>query len=97
MYQRGKPPDGIMPDGIMRRPLVGTCAMKGSRREITAVDRIALAAMFSVTLLVLAMFRLSVESEMQPVPAAASAAMSSYVGLPFSEPDHRMTHQAGKH
>lgn len=91
MDQRGK-----SPDGIMRRPLAGACAMKGSRREITTVDRIALAAVFSVTLLVLGMFRLSVESAMQPLPAVASAAMSSYVGLPVSKADRGMTHKAGK-
>ena len=73
------------------RPLVGGCAMHASDREISTVDRFALAAMFSVTMLVLAMFKLTVDSPTQPNTAAASAAISSYVALPVSKPDRRMT------
>ena len=91
MHRRGK-----TRDPIVRRPLAGTCALKGGKGELTTVDRIALAAMFSVTMLVLAMFKLTVESAVPPIPAAASAAMSSYVGLPASKPDRRMAHTAGK-
>jgi hypothetical protein len=60
------------------------------------VDRIALVAMFSVTMLVLAMFKLTVDPAMQPMPAAASAAMSAYAGLPVSQSERRMPHIAGK-
>jgi len=79
------------PDDSVRRPLVGGCAMHASDRKLSTVDRFALAAMFSVTMLVLAMFKLTVDSPTQPIPAAASAAISSYAALPVSKPDRRMT------
>ena len=63
--------------------------MEGSDEGINTVDRVALAAAFSVAILILATAALTWKSAKQPIPAAASIAMSSYFGLPVSEPDRR--------
>jgi hypothetical protein len=85
------------PDDSVRRPSVGAYAMNAGDKEISTVDRFALAAMFAVTLLVLATFKLTVESPTQPIPAAATAAMSSYAALPVPEPDRRLPRTEGRH
>jgi hypothetical protein len=46
---------------------------------LSTVDRIALAAIFSVAILILVTFELTGKSAMQPMPAAATVSMSSYL------------------
>ena len=70
--------------------------MKGSVQRINTVDRIALAAAFSVAILILATAGLTWKSAKQPMPAAASIAMPSYFGLPVSELDRRRPNAARK-
>ena len=84
------------PGDILPRPIVDTRAMKGSVQGINTVDRIALAAAFSVAILILAMAGLTWKSAKQPMPAAASIAMPSYFGLPVSDPDRRRPNAARK-
>ena len=87
------------PDDIARGPLDDTCAMKGSKRGTSIVDRIALVAAFSVAILILVMFELTGKSALELTPATATVSMSSYFGLPVSKPNHRMstmTTTAGK-
>ena len=69
--------------------------MKGSVQGINTVDRIALAAAFSVAILILALAGLTWKSAKQPMPAA-SIAMPSYFGLPVSDPDRRRPNAARK-
>lgn len=61
-----------------------------SNRRISTVDRIALAATFAVSILILVMFALTIKWAMQPFPTPATVAMSSRVGLPASKPNRRM-------
>ena len=84
MLQQVKTPGDILP-----RPIVDTRAMEGSDEEISIVDRVALAAAFSVAILILATAGLTWKSAKQPIPAAASIAISSYFGPPPSELDRR--------
>ena len=84
------------PGDILPRSIVDTRAMKGSVQGINTVDRIALAAAFSVAILILAMAGLTWKSAKQPMPAAASIAMPSYFGLPVSDPDRRRPNAARK-
>jgi hypothetical protein len=91
MLQQATTPGDILP-----RPIVGTRVMKGSVQGINTVDRIALAAAFSVAILILAMAGLTWKSATQPMPAAASIAMPSYFGLPVSDQDRRRPNAARK-
>lgn len=61
----------------------------GSRERLQAVDRIALGAMFAVAILILVMSALTYKSAMQPVPPAASSAMSFHVGRHVPVSDRR--------
>jgi hypothetical protein len=81
---------------ILARPIVDTGEMKGSDKGINIVDRIALAAAFSVAMLILVMFALTYKSTMQPMPAAVSIVMSPYAGLHGSAPDRRRPNAARK-
>jgi hypothetical protein len=85
-----------IPGEILARPIVDTGAMKGGDKGINIVDRIALAAAFSVAILILVMVALTYKSAMQPMPAAVSIAMSPYAGLPLSAPDRRRPNAARK-
>jgi hypothetical protein len=84
------------PDDSVRRPIVDTRARKGNNRGINTADRIALGAMLAVAILILVMVALTCKSATQPMPAAASVAMSSYVGLPVSVSDRRMPNTSRK-
>jgi len=84
------------PDDILPRPIVDTRAMEESDEGISIVDRVALAAAFSVAILILATAGLTWKSAKQPMPAAASIAMPSYFGLPMSDPDRRRPNAARK-
>jgi len=90
MYQQAMTPDDLP------SPIVDTGAMKGSDKGISIVDRIALAAAFSVAMLILVMVALTYKSAMQPIPAAVSIAMSPYAGLPVSAPDRRRPNASRK-
>jgi DMSO/TMAO reductase YedYZ heme-binding membrane subunit len=80
----------ITPVDVLPQPIVDTGATKGSDKGINIVDRIALAAAFSVAMFILVMFALTYKSTMQPMPAAVSIVMSPYAGLHGSAPDrHR--------
>jgi hypothetical protein len=54
------------------------------------VDRIALGAMFAVAIIILVMSALTYKSAMQPVPAAASSAMSFHIGRHVPVSEHRL-------
>jgi hypothetical protein len=82
--------DGKKPNDIARGPLGDTCAKKGRNRGISTVDRIALVAMFSVAILVLAMLGLTGESATQVMSAATTISNSSHIGLRVSKPGRRI-------
>lgn len=63
---------------------------KESNARLSTVDRIALAAIFVVAILIVVMFGLTTRAAMQQIALAAPVAMSSYIGLPVSELDGRM-------
>ena len=84
MLQQTKTPGDTLP-----RPIVDTRAMKGTGAGIGTVDRIAMAAAFSVAILILAIAGLTCKSATQPMPAATFVAMSPYIDLHVSELDRR--------
>jgi hypothetical protein len=84
------------PDGMLSTLLVDNCTKKDGDLGISPVDRIALAAASSVALFILAIVGVTCESAKQPMPAAAVAAMSSYIGLPASALHRGMSNTPGK-
>jgi hypothetical protein len=84
------------PDDILLRPIGDSCAEEGGDRGISTVDRIALAAAFSVAILIVGMVGLMCESTKQPMPAAAVVAMSSYIGMPASALERRVSNATRK-
>jgi hypothetical protein len=90
VHPHGRTPDGKTPDDIAPGHIGDADAMEGSNSGISTADRIALAASFSAAILILVMFELTDRSAMQPMPAAAAAAISPYAGLPVSNPDRRI-------
>ena len=91
MLQQATTPGDILP-----RPIVDTGGTKVSDEGINIVDRIALAAAFSVAILILVMLALTYKSAMQPMPAAVSIAMSPCAGLPGSALERRRPNAARK-
>jgi len=69
---------------------IGARSTKGTRERLQTVDRIALGAMFAVAILILVMSALTYKSALQPVPPAASSAMSFHVGRQVSVSEHRV-------
>ena len=59
--------------------------MNVSNRNGRNVDRIAVAAVFTVAILILATLTLTAKSAVQPMPAAATIALSTSVGLPMCD------------
>jgi len=78
--------DGKTPDEIAPGHRGDT---EESNSEMTTADRIALAAIFSASILILVMFELTDKSGMQVMHAAATVAQRPYVSLPVSRPDRR--------
>lgn len=64
--------------------------MTCSDRRTNTVDRIAIAAIFTVAMLILVMIEATDQSAAQPLPAAAMAAMVPCVGVHMSDRDRRM-------
>jgi hypothetical protein len=77
------------PDEIAAGHMGDTDAMEEGNSEMTTADRIALAAIFSASILILVTFELTDKSGMQVMHAAATVAMRSYANLPVSRPDRR--------
>jgi hypothetical protein len=63
--------------------------MDGRNTRLPIVDRVALAAMFAITLLILAMLCVNARVERQPIPAAVPLAMSP-TGMALSGADRRV-------
>lgn len=72
------------PDDSAHRPMGNAHPVKGDNRGISTADRIALAAMFTVAILILVIVMLTYTSAAPPMAAVASVAMSSSVDLPVS-------------
>jgi hypothetical protein len=63
--------------------------MKGRNERITTADRIALTAMFAVTILILGVFGVATNAERQPVSEVAALAVSPAVSMPKLGTAHR--------
>ena len=81
--------DGKTPDEIAAGHMGDTDAMEESNSGMTTADRIALAAIFSASILILVMFELTDKAGMQVMHAAATVALRPYASLPVSRPDRR--------
>jgi hypothetical protein len=81
--------DGKTPDDIACGHVGDTDAIEESTSGMNTADRIALAAIFSASILILVMFELTDKSAMQVMHAAATVAMRSYASLPVSKPERR--------
>jgi hypothetical protein len=80
------------PDNDARRSGRNAHPAKGSDHGgISTADRVALAAMFAVAILVLVLVGLTYRSTAQPLTAAALAAMSPAVDLPAPRTKPRRT------
>jgi hypothetical protein len=72
------------PDDSARRPIGNAHPVKGDNRGTSTADRVALAAMFTVAILILVIVMFTYKSAAPPMAAVASVAMSSSVDLPLS-------------
>ena len=81
--------DGKTAADIAAGHMGDTDAIEESNSGMNTADRIGLAAIFSASILILAMFELTDKSAMQVMHAAATVALRSYANLPASKPDRR--------
>jgi hypothetical protein len=82
-----KTSNGKTSDEMAAAHMGDTDAMEEGNSGMTTADRVALAAIFSASILILVMFELTDKSGMQD--DAAAVALRPYVSLPVSRPDRR--------